>query len=116
MSCAHATCPEAGDWRSPRRRGIWRTISVRYLPRISVAGIILLAAGAPAAQAASLAHPSSASCPAKGNVSFMFWGDKGEFNEQTLVIKQAEAACPGLHVTPVWDQGNYDNDLATKIG
>jgi multiple sugar transport system substrate-binding protein len=46
----------------------------------------------------------------------MFWGDKGEYNEQTAVIKQAEAACPGLHVNALWDQGNYDNDLATKIG
>jgi len=89
---------------------------MRYLPRISVMGIILLAAWAPSAQAANPARLASASCPAKGNVSFMFWGDKGEFNEQTLVIKQAEAACPGLHVTPEWDQGNYDNDLATKIG
>jgi multiple sugar transport system substrate-binding protein len=89
---------------------------VRYLPRLSVTGLILVAVWAPGVQAASPALPASASCPAKGNVSFMFWGDKGEYNEQTLVIRQAEAACPGLHVTPVWDQGNYDNDLATKIG
>jgi ABC-type glycerol-3-phosphate transport system substrate-binding protein len=68
----------------------------------------ILAAGPPAVHAAG--------CTAKGNVSFMFWGDKGEYNEQTAVIKQVEAACPGLHVTPIWDQGNYDNDLATKIG
>ena len=46
----------------------------------------------------------------------MFWGDKGENLEQTAVIKEAEQACPGLQVQPNWDQGNYDNDLATKIG
>jgi multiple sugar transport system substrate-binding protein len=28
----------------------------------------------------------------------------------------AEKACPGLHVQDVWDQGNYDVDLKTKIG
>jgi multiple sugar transport system substrate-binding protein len=46
----------------------------------------------------------------------MFWGDKGEYGEQSAVIKEAEKACPGLHVTALWDQGNYDNDLATKLG
>src|SRR5579864_4155065 len=104
---------EFGDGRDNAASG---GHSMRYLPRVSVTGLILLAAWAPSAQAASPARLSSSSCPAKGNVSFMFWGDKGEYNEQTLVIRQAEAACPGLHVTPVWDQGNYDNDLATKIG
>jgi multiple sugar transport system substrate-binding protein len=55
-------------------------------------------------------------CSAKGTVSYMFWGDKGDKAVQDKVIALAEAACPGLHVTPIWDQGNYDNDLATKIG
>jgi multiple sugar transport system substrate-binding protein len=46
----------------------------------------------------------------------MFWGDKGEDLEQTALIKNAESACPGLHVNGNWDQGNYDTDLATKVG
>jgi multiple sugar transport system substrate-binding protein len=46
----------------------------------------------------------------------MFWGDKGEKAEQDADVQLAEKACPGLHVTEIWDQGNYDNDLATKIG
>src|ERR671933_41611 len=77
---------------------------------------LCLAAWLPGTSAASPAHRSLASCPAKGTVSFMFWGDKGENTEQTGLIHEAEKACPGLHVTPQWDQGNYDNDLATKIG
>lgn len=55
-------------------------------------------------------------CNAKGTVTYMFWGDKGDKAAQDKVIALAEASCPGLHVTPIWDQGNYDNDLATKIG
>lgn len=46
----------------------------------------------------------------------MFWGDKGEKAEQDAAVKLAEQTCPGLHVNEIWDQGNYDNDLATKIG
>jgi multiple sugar transport system substrate-binding protein len=71
----------------------------------------------------TLAHASSPvknkhlqHCSAKGTVTFMFWGDKGEDIEQMADIKLAEKACPGLHVNPIWDQGNYDTDLATKIG
>src|SRR5581483_11519424 len=79
---------------------------------------ICLAAWTPRTNAAGLAQHgrASSSCTVKGNVSFMFWGDKGEDVEQTAVIKQVEAACPGIHVTPIWDQGSYDADLATKIG
>ena len=55
-------------------------------------------------------------CTAKGTISFMFWGDKGEKAEQDAAVKLAESACKGLHVNEIWDQGNYDNDLATKVG
>src|SRR5947209_3947444 len=90
---------------------------MRRVLYVSVAVAVCLLTWAPRTQAASLMQRSAAgSCTTKGNVSFMFWGDKGEYNEQTAVIKQVEAACPGIHVTPLWDQGNYDNDLATKIG
>ena len=89
----------------------------RFLYVATAALICLcLAAWLPRASAASPAHRSLASCPAKGTVSFMFWGDKGENTEQTGLIHEAEKVCKGLHVTPQWDQGNYDNDLATKIG
>ncbi|MCA1598490.1 MAG: extracellular solute-binding protein, partial [Chloroflexi bacterium] len=79
---------------------------------------LCLSAWAPAVRAAGPAqqHSASSGCTAKGTVSYMFWGDKGEDIEQTAVIKQAEAACPGLHVNAIWDQGSYDADLATKIG
>jgi len=58
----------------------------------------------------------NAACTAKGNIKYMFWGDKGEDNEQLQAIAGAEKACPGLHVTPIWDQGNYDGDLTTELG
>lgn len=89
---------------------------MRYLPRVAVLVIIGLTVLVPGTQAATSSHAAAAACPAKGTVSFMFWGDKGEFAEQSAVVKQAEAACPGLQVALDWDQGNYDNDLATKIG
>jgi len=77
---------------------------------------LCLSAWAPAARAASPAQQQRASSGCTATVSYMFWGDKGEDIEQTAVIKQAEAACPGLHVNALWDQGSYDADLATKIG
>lgn len=89
---------------------------MRRILYVSMAVALCLLTAAPGATAASLARRSASGCTAKGNVSYMFWGDKGEYIEQTAVIKQVEAACPGIHVTPLWDQGNYDNDLATKIG
>lgn len=55
-------------------------------------------------------------CTGKGNVSFMFWGDKGDKAAQHKSVALAEKSCPGLHVTEIWDQGNYDNDLKTRIG
>ncbi len=89
---------------------------MRQVLRVIVSVFICMVALAPGTMVAGPAAVHAAGCTAKGNVSFMFWGDKGEYNEQTAVIKQVEAACPGIHVTPIWDQGNYDNDLATKIG
>lgn len=63
------------------------------------------------------AHGSKISgCNAKGTVSYMFWGDKGDAAVQNAVVALAEKFCPGLHVNKIWDQGNYDTDLATKIG
>lgn len=59
---------------------------------------------------------SQAKCTAKGSIKYMFWGDKGEDKEQLQAISAAEKACPGLHVTPEWDQGNYDGDLTTELG
>jgi ABC-type glycerol-3-phosphate transport system substrate-binding protein len=55
-------------------------------------------------------------CTAKGTISFMFWGDKGDKAAQDASVKLAEKDCPGLHVNEIWDSGNYDTDLATKIG
>ncbi|HZS94350.1 MAG TPA: sugar ABC transporter substrate-binding protein [Chloroflexota bacterium] len=55
-------------------------------------------------------------CTAHGTISYMFWGDKGDDAAHLAAIKAAEKACPGLKVNPIWDSGNYDTDLATKIG
>lgn len=55
-------------------------------------------------------------CTAKGSVSFMFWGDKGDKAAQDASVKLAEKSCPGLKVTEIWDPSSYDTDLATKIG
>ncbi|GAC1320608.1 MAG: hypothetical protein NVS2B16_19860 [Chloroflexota bacterium] len=55
-------------------------------------------------------------CNAKGNVSFFHWGDKNVDNADKVAIRLAEQACPGLHVTDLWDQGSYDTDLKTRIG
>ena len=57
-----------------------------------------------------------AKCTASGNISYMFWGDKGEDGEQLQAIAAAEKACPGLHVKAIWDQGSYDQDLTTELG
>jgi multiple sugar transport system substrate-binding protein len=55
-------------------------------------------------------------CTGKGNITFMFWGDKGDLFAQTQSIKAAEKACPGLHVTAAWHQSDYDTALKTAIG
>src|SRR2546423_13911647 len=88
---------------------------MRQVLYVATVALICLTTWLPRASAASPAQRSMASCLARGTVSFMFWGDKGEDTEQVGLIHEAEKACPGLHVTPLWDQGNYDNDLATKI-
>jgi multiple sugar transport system substrate-binding protein len=55
-------------------------------------------------------------CTAKGTISYMFWGDKGDKAAHDAAVALAEKDCPGLKVNEIWDSGNYDNDLATKIG
>lgn len=57
----------------------------------------------------------AAHCNAKGTISYVFWGDKGELAQQLRGVALAEKACPGLHVKPFQDP-NYDTDLKTKIG
>jgi multiple sugar transport system substrate-binding protein len=46
----------------------------------------------------------------------MYWGDAGDNAAHKSSIAVAEKQCPGLHVNAIWDSGNYDTDLATKIG
>jgi ABC-type glycerol-3-phosphate transport system substrate-binding protein len=72
---------------------------------------------------ASQARSSSAApatkitgCTGKGTVNYMFWGDSGDNAAHLASIKLAEKNCKGLHVNPIWDSGNYDTDLATKVG
>ena len=55
-------------------------------------------------------------CTAKGTVTYMYWGDSGDNAAHKKSIAVAEKKCKGLHVNPIWDSGNYDTDLATKIG
>lgn len=84
--------------------------------------ILLLSSFAGAGHAASTrSHANSAAsklkgCNGKGNITFFHWGDKNVDTADKKAIAAAEKACPGLHVTDDWDQGNYDVDLKTKIG
>ncbi|HEX8918141.1 MAG TPA: extracellular solute-binding protein [Chloroflexota bacterium] len=80
--------------------------------------VISWAAPRAAGRAASVLHRGKPlkNCTGKGSVSFMFWGDKGEYVEQTSLIQEAEKACPGLKVTGIWKQNGYDEALATGIG
>ena len=55
-------------------------------------------------------------CTGKGTVTYMYWGDSGDNAAHKASIALAEKNCKGLHVNPIWDSGNYDTDLATKIG
>jgi multiple sugar transport system substrate-binding protein len=55
-------------------------------------------------------------CTAKGTVTYMYWGDAGDNAAHKKSIAVAEKKCKGLHVNAIWDSGNYDTDLATKIG
>jgi hypothetical protein len=51
----------------------------------------------------------------QGTVTYMYWVTAGTM----LPISEHRGrreAMPGLHVDPIWDSGNYDTDLATKIG
>jgi ABC-type glycerol-3-phosphate transport system substrate-binding protein len=58
----------------------------------------------------------NSTCTAKGTISYMFWGDKGEEIEQDAAIKQVEHICPKLKVKALYTPNNYDTDLATEIG
>src|SRR5690348_699035 len=71
-------------------------------------------AASPSASAASkfLRWPASAT----GAVTYMYWGDSGDDAAHKASIRVAEKQCKSLHVNPIWDSGNYDTDLATKIG
>ena len=62
------------------------------------------------------AAPKITRCTAKGTVTYMYWGDSGDNASHKASIAVAEKQCKGLHVNPIWDSGNYDTDLATKIG
>jgi len=63
-----------------------------------------------------LAVPKIPHCTASGTVTYMYWGDSGDNAAQKSSIAVAEKKCKGLHVNAIWDSGNYDTDLATKIG
>lgn len=65
---------------------------------------------------ANAAAGAISGCNAKGSVTFFHWGDKNVDNADKKAIAAAQKACPGLHVTDSWDQGNYDVDLKTKLG
>src|SRR6476659_4665098 len=65
---------------------------------------------------ASGSAPKVLRCTASGTVTYMYWGDSGDNAAHKSSIALAEKRCKGLHVTPIWDSGNYDTDLATKIG
>lgn len=60
--------------------------------------------------------PKVLRCTASGTVTYMYWGDSGDNAAHKSSIAVAEKQCKGLHVDPIWDSGNYDTDLATKIG
>ncbi len=60
--------------------------------------------------------PTIPHCTASGNVTYMYWGDSGDNAAHKSSIAVAQKKCKGLHVNPIWDSGNYDTDLATKIG
>ena len=64
----------------------------------------------------SAAAPKIPRCTASGNVTYMYWGDSGDNAAHKSSIAVAEKKCKGLHVNAIWDSGNYDTDLATKIG
>ena len=62
------------------------------------------------------AVPTIPHCTASGTVTYMYWGDSGDNAAHKSSIAVAQKKCKGLHVNAIWDSGNYDTDLATKIG
>jgi multiple sugar transport system substrate-binding protein len=93
----------------------------RWIVLVGVTLVVSLMIGAQ--QVSASRHSVSATpptkiprCTAKGNVTYMYWGDSGDDAAHKASIKLAEQRCKGLHVTSIWDSGSYDTDLATKIG
>lgn len=84
-----------------------------------IAAFVLLGSsigGSWAAAPLASKHKPITGCTAHGKVSFMYWGDKGAAQEEHKAVLLAERKCPGLQVQEIYDSGNYDNDIATKIG
>lgn len=71
---------------------------------------------AAASQSHAVSGAAPKGCTGKGTVTYMYWGDSGDDAAHKASIKVAEKDCKGLKVNPVWDSGNYDTDLATKVG
>jgi multiple sugar transport system substrate-binding protein len=96
-------------------------------PLIAIVGIAVLASswvGTAHVSASGLRSSAGAAsgaikisgCTAKGTVNYMYWGDSGDNAAHLASIKTAEKDCKNLKVNPIWDSGNYDTDLATKVG
>src|SRR5579872_590839 len=84
-----------------------------------VAGVVLVALAFNVASAQSVhsnATNNKSSCKAKGTISYMYWGDKGEQIEQQAAVKQVEQQCPGIKVNQMYTPNNYDTLLANDIG
>src|SRR6478672_10401893 len=84
-------------------------------------GVLVVASMASAQSVLARGHvatgaPTVLRCTASGTVTYMYWGDSGDNAAHKSSIAVAEKQCKGLHVDPIWDSGNYDTDLATKIG
>jgi multiple sugar transport system substrate-binding protein len=81
-----------------------------------VVASMVSAQGVLARSHAASGTPTVLRCTASGTVTYMYWGDSGDNAAHKSSIAVAEKQCKGLHVDPIWDSGNYDTDLATKIG
>ena len=95
----------------------------RWIVLLGATLVISSVVGAQSVSARGLSVSTSGSaaaktprCTAKGTVSYMYWGDAGDNAAHKKSISVAEKKCKGLHVNAIWDSGNYDTDLATKIG
>jgi len=82
----------------------------------SLVGAQSVLAGGRSVSSSGSAAAKMPRCTAKGTVTYMYWGDAGDNAAHKKSIAVAEKKCKGLHVNAIWDSGNYDTDLATKIG